>query len=564
MRDQTTAVRRRELMRRMMAEAGLGPDTAGLAPRGDGGPVPLSSAQQSMWLHHRTFPDSPAYNVCLLIRMTGPLDTDALRAALRGLLRRHEVLRTVYAETAAPDGALSEVNGSAAWGAGNGDTTGEPLGAVQIVTADDSLDLDPVPCPGGGARARAEELAATPFDLRAERPVRLELLRLGEDEHALVLVVHHIAWDGLTWGALSRDLSALYRAAVTGAPDGLPALGVQYADFAVWERSRPVAAEDLAYWRGRLDPPPAPLDLPTDRPRGAAVSERGGRRARRFGDEVSEGMHKLAATENLTPYMVMLTAYAVLLHRYTGTDDVAIGSAVTNREHAEVERLAGNFGNTLVMRTDLSGAPTFREALRRVGRTCAEGFAHQALPYDRLVQEIRPSRARGRSAFFDTMLLFLTQEIGELDLPGITSSWAHVHNGMTHFDLSLEAFVRARGMTVEATFRRELFDDRRVDALLGHLETLLGDALADPDRPIGALELMGPAERALIADANDTGRAVPDTDVVALFAEQAARTSDAPAVEAGGGTLTYAELDRRSSALAAALRARGAGPERVV
>ncbi|WP_301175967.1 non-ribosomal peptide synthetase [Actinomadura geliboluensis] len=534
---QTTTARRRELMRRMMAEAGLGPGTSGIAPRGSDGPAPLSYAQQSMWLHHRTFPDSPAYNVCLLVRMDGPLDTGALQEALRGLIRRHAVLRTTYA-----------------------DAEGES--AVQVVTDDDSLELPPVPCDDAGARAA--ELAALPFDLRGDRPIRLELLKLGEDAHALVLVVHHIAWDGMTWGSLSRDLSALYRAAATGEPDGLPALAVQYADYAEWEQRRPADEADLAYWRGRLDPPPAPLDLPADRPRGAAATERGGRRARRFDDAVTEGMRRLAAEENLTPYMVMLAAYAVLLHRYTGSEDIAVGSAVMNREHAETERLVGNFGNTLVMRTDLSGAPTFREALRRTGATVTEGFAHQALPYDRIVRELRPARGRGRSAFFDTMLLFLAQEIGELDLPGITSSWTHVHNGTTHFDLSLEAFVRPRGMTVEATFRRELFEDERIDALLAHLETLLADAVADPDRPIGALELMGEDERALIEDANDTGHPVPDTDVVALFAEQAARTPGATAVETGAESLTYAELDERSSALAAELRARGAGAESVV
>ncbi|MFI0370018.1 amino acid adenylation domain-containing protein [Actinomadura sp. 1N219] len=537
MHEQTTTARRRELMRRMMAEAGLGPDTARLAPRESDGPAPLSYAQQSMWLHHRTFPDSPAYNVCLLVRMSGPLDAGALREALRGLIRRHAVLRTVYADA--------------------------DSGPVQVVTDDDALELTPVACADSGARA--EELAAVPFDLRRERPIRLELLRLdGDDEHALVLVVHHIAWDGMTWGSLSRDLSALYRAAVTGEPDGLPTLDVQYADYAEWEQRRPVDEDDLAYWRERLDPPPAPLDLPADHPRGAAVSERGGRRARRFDDAVTDGMRKLAAEENLTPYMVMTAGYAVLLHRYTGAADVAIGSAVMNREHAEIERLVGNFGNTLVMRTDLSGAPTFREALHRVGRTVTGGFAHQALPYDRIVRELRPSRGRGRSAFFDTMLLFLAQEIGELDLPGVTSSWTHVHNGTTHFDLSLEAFVRPQGMTVEATFRRELFDDARIDALLGHLETLLGDALADPDCPIGALELMDAGERALIERANATGRDLPGTGVVALFEEQAARTPDATAVEAGDRRLTYAELDERSSALAAHLRARGAGPEAVV
>ncbi len=234
---QTTAERRRELMRRMMAEAGLGSGDAGLAPRESDGPAPLSYAQQSMWLHHRTFPDSPAYNVCLLIRMHGPLDTAALRDALRGLIRRHAVLRTTYSD------AGDEMASGPLLNASERTVTGTParppqaatddgafgllpvasqdadVRAVQVVGADDSVGLEPRACED--AEARAAELAAVPFDLRNGRPIRLELLRLGADEHALVLVVHHIAWDGMTWGSLSRDLSALYRSAVTGEPDGL-------------------------------------------------------------------------------------------------------------------------------------------------------------------------------------------------------------------------------------------------------------------------------------------------------------------------------------------------------
>ncbi|MEU4540001.1 amino acid adenylation domain-containing protein [Streptosporangium sp. NPDC023825] len=538
--QQQDVARRRELMRRMMAEAGLGPGRDRITPRRSGGPAPLSYAQQSMWLHHRTFPASPAYNVCLLVRMSGALDTGALREALRALLRRHAVLRTVYGE----------------------DDEGTPF---QHVVADDSLDLPVRDCAEADAEAYAARLAALPFDLRADRPIRLELLRFGDDAYGLVLVVHHIAWDGMTWGSLSRDLSALYRAAVSGEPHGLPALTVHYPDFAAWEQNRPHPAEEMDYWRRRLDPPPAPLDLPADRPRGATASERGGRRARRFDDAVVAGMRELAARENLTPYMVMLAAHAVLLHRYTGATDIAIGSAVMNREHTEIERLAGNFGNTLVLRTDLSGAPTFREVLHRVRDTCTEGFANRTLPYDAIVRELRPARRRGGSPFFDTMLLFLAQEIGELDLPGVATSWTHIHNGTTHFDLSLEAFVRPGGMTVEATFRRELFDDERVDALLAHLETLLGDAVSRPDLRIADLELLGAAESALLAEWNDTSRPVPDTTVTSLFEEQAARTPGAVAVDGdGGATLTYAELDLRASALARALRERGAGPGRVV
>ncbi|PKK16211.1 MAG: hypothetical protein BUE48_001835 [Thermomonospora sp. CIF 1] len=528
-------------MRRLMAERGIGRDTSRIAPRTSDGPAPLSYAQQSMWLHHRAFPDSPAYNVCLLVRMSGDLDISALHTALRGVVRRHAILRTTYDD-----------------------------GPVQHIHDDDSLDLPVRDYPGTGAdaeawaRAQASRIAARPFDLRTERPIRTELLRLAPREHGLVVVIHHIACDGTVWGTMSGELAALYRAALTGEPDGLAPLPIQYADYAAWEQRRPLSQEDLEYWRRRLDPAPEPLDLPTDRPRTATVSETGGHRVRRFDDAVTAGIRDLAARENATPFMVMLAGYAALLHRYTGATDIPVGSLVQSREHAETQPLIGHFGNTLVLRTDLSGNPTFRELLARVRQNCTEDFAHQALPYDKIVEELRPARPRGRSPYFDTMFMYLAHEIGELDLPGITSWWTHIPSGAVHFDLSLEAFARSHGLEVEATFRRELFDDERIDALLAHLETLLRSAVTDPGRRITDLELLSESERRQLAEWNATDRPVPATTVVELFEQQAARTPDAIAVESETGTLTYAELDRRASGLAALLRARGAGPGKVV
>ncbi|WP_143342956.1 non-ribosomal peptide synthetase, partial [Crossiella equi] len=547
------ASKRRELMRRLMAQKGIAEDTSPdrITPRDRSLRTPLSFAQQSMWVHQRTFPHSTTYNVPLLVRLSGPLDVPALHRALQLLVDRHEILRTRY---------LPEPDGS----------------AHQVVTPDYRVAL-PVTdntalAPGERAeagRVAAENLAARPYDLTAEESIRLALLRFAEDEHALILVVHHIAWDGGTWGVLSHEISALYRAEVTGQPSGLAPVTVQFADYAAWEQGRwptESSAADLAYWRDRLTPTPEPLDLPTDLPRPTSNSERGGLVARWFAPEVAAGLRAVAARENVTPFMVLLTACSVLLRRYTGATDIPIGSAVMDRGHAQAQHLVGNFGNTLVLRTDVSGDPTFRELLGQVRTTATDGFAHQGLPFDKLIDELRPERRRGHSPLFDVMLLFLAQRIGGLELPGIESDWEHIRNAGAQFDLWLEAFLRPDGLLVEATYRLDLFESDRIEALLDHLEHLLAAALAAPDTPVSALPLQDPGELAArLATWNDTARAVPDTTVVDRFEAQAARTPDAVAVRGeDGATLTYAELDHRAERLAAALCAKGIGAESTV
>ncbi|WP_131769164.1 non-ribosomal peptide synthetase, partial [Candidatus Protofrankia californiensis] len=559
------AARRRELMRLLLADAGLN-EAASMdrIVRSDRrSPAALSFSQRSMWLHQQAFPRSAAYNVCLLVRMSGALDIVALRVALRGLVARHEVLRTTY-------------------------HVGDDGTPHQVVADDVALEL-PVRDIGGvgadpwdavGERV-AGQIAAESFDLRVEEPIRTLLLRFAPGQHALVLVVHHIAWDGLTWGVLSSDLSSLYRAALAGAPnvrqdvlpDSLPPLPVQYADFAAWEQARWPSEDsraDLEFWRNRLDPAPLPLDLPLDGRRGPVRSERGGRCVKRFAAPLAGGLRRFAARENVTPFMVMLAAYTTLLHRHTGSTDVAVGSAVMNREHAEVQRLVGNFGNTLVLRTDLSGDPTFADVLARARTVCTEAYAHQNAPFDMLIDELRPERAGGHSPLFDVMLLFLTQEMENLDLPGVVTSWRNVHNGTTQFDLSLEAFLTGDGLLVEATYRSELFTRSRIGRFLDHLEILLGNALADPHQPISRIGILGDIESGdLVSGWNRTDHPVPEATLVEQIEAQAAATPDAPAVidEAAAPSyreLSYRELNMRANQLARLLTHHGAGPERIV
>ncbi|MFI6033362.1 amino acid adenylation domain-containing protein [Streptomyces sp. NPDC051315] len=547
------AARRRELLRRRLETAGLADTPARsetVPPRPpDQRPLPLSYAQSRMWLLQRLDPDSPAYNVCLAVRLRGPLDAAALHTALQGLLDRHEVLRTRYPAT--PDGTPEQVVDAPA--------------EVVFATADLS-GLSP-----GEQDRRADESAraasATPFDLATEHPLRALLLHRAPTDHTLVLTVHHIAWDGGTFNALSRDLTALYRAAVDGRPSGLAALPVQYADYAVWQRTAWTderLAGHLAHWRSALTPPPPPLALPVDAPRADRPTADGGRRFRTFAPETTDRLTAYARAAGATPFMVLFAGLAALLHRCTGATDVPIGSAVMNRDLPGLDQLVGNFGNTLALRADLDGDPGFAELLERVRQVCTEGYAHQDMPFDRLVEQLRPERHPGRSVYFDVMLLFLAQGLQGPELPGITATWETVHNDTTQFDLSLEAFLTGGRLRIEATHRAGLFTGDTVDRLLGHLETLLCAALADPRRPVSELPLMTrDEERRVVEEGNPTAHRVPEVTLVDLLTP---RTPDACALLADDAPdgLTHAGLHARANRLARVLIAHGVGPERLV
>ncbi|MCO1657046.1 non-ribosomal peptide synthetase [Pseudonocardia humida] len=538
------AARRRLLEQRRRAAGLTAADPAGPVPRDRAHPAPLSLAQQRMWVQQRLHPDSAAYNVALRVDLHGPLDAAALRAAFTGLVARHEVLRSTVEE--GRDGVAHQ--------------RVHPPGPVALPL----VDLT------GHARADAEldalaaRAAAGLYDLTRDPPMRLTLVRRSAAHHVLVLVVHHIAWDGLTWNAICADVGALYRAAVAGARAELPPLPLQYADFAAWQRGEHGTARQdaqLAHWRRVLTPLPEQLDLPTDRPHPAAPTDRGGRLSRVLDPRLVDGIARLGRESGHTPFMVVLGAVAALLHRHTGAVDIPLGTATMNRDHADLERLVGNFGNNLVLRLDLAGRPGFRDLLGRVAGTAVDAFAHQDLAYDRLVAELRPPRVPGRNPLYSVMLLFLTQGLRGLDLPGITSAFRGIPNGTTQFDLSLEVFLVGPRLEVEATYSAELFDEATVGALLERLERLLAAALAEPDRPVADLDLLTAADRAALAALRpEAPRAPVATTLPALFAAQVRRTPRAAAVGAGADRLSYAELDARANRLARMLIGRDVGP----
>ncbi|HEU0076861.1 MAG TPA: condensation domain-containing protein, partial [Longimicrobiaceae bacterium] len=404
------------------------------------------------------------------------------------------------------------------------------------------------------------------FDLRRGPLLRAALLRAGDAEWALLLTVHHIVSDGWSTGILVGEFSALYGAFARGEPSPLPEPRVQYADFAAWQRAW-LAGErleaQLAYWRERLAGAPPALDLPTDRPRPAVPGTRGETRGFAFSAEASRAIRELCRREGVTPFMALLAAWQLLLARYAGAEDVSVGTAIAGRNRLELEGVVGFFVNTLVLRAELGGRPTVREALRRVREATLGAFAHQDVPFERLVEELAPERSLRQAPLFQVMFSFQNVDAGALELGEL--EWAPLawSGEAAKFDLSLTAREEGGRFGGFVTFRTELFAGETVERMLEHFATLAAALAEDPERPVAALPLMDAAERARVLEAAaGPARAYPrHLPVHALFERQAARTPDVVAVSYDGGSLAYAELNRLADHLAYDLLRRRLAPE---
>ncbi|HEX5740509.1 MAG TPA: amino acid adenylation domain-containing protein, partial [Pilimelia sp.] len=546
------AARRRELVRRRLAERGLTqPQAAPPAVPRVTGPAPLSAAQRRMWLLHQLRPEDTAYHVCVGARLSGPLSVPDLVRALRSVVRRHDVLHSVYRT----------------------DEHGEPF---QVTVPADTLHLsttDLTALPPAEREAAVDEAAARltrrPFDLGDELPIRFDVVRLAADAHVLLLVAHHIAWDDASWQVLLRDLGAAY------AGRDLPALPAQYADLAAAaHRAAPYTAADLDHWRRRLADPPAPVPLPTDRPRTADGPAVGGRTGLRLPAPLRDRLHAVCRSEGVTPFMALLAGFTGLLHRLGGVPDLIVGSPVVTRTDPGADRLIGNFGNTLALRTRATTATTFRALLQHVREECLAAYAHQRVPFDTLVQELRPDRGAGHHVWFDVLFSVRSDVWAALDLPGVTVAERPVDNGAAAFDLAVSAVLESDGtLSLDATYRADRYDAATVESLLDRYARVLDAALTDPDTALGDLDLLTAAERELVLHGwgGDAGPLEPST-IAELFRAQARRTPEADALvwestgTAAGNrqSLTYASLDARSDRLAGALAGRGAGPETVV
>ncbi|MFK8907423.1 amino acid adenylation domain-containing protein [Streptomyces sp. YS-3] len=537
--------------------AAVGPDRArpvlAPAPERPAAP-PLSPAQRRLWFLSRAG-QGAAYHCPFALRLRGPLDADALAAALTDVTGRHEALRTVFPET-------------------HGEPYQRVLAAEGAVVRPDVLACGPE-----GPGAALDALLAEPFDLAARPPVRAALYRTADDEHVLALVVHHIALDGWSWDPLFHDLAQAYEARRDGrAPEFAP-LPVQYVDYTLWQRellggeddpAAPISRQ-LDYWRGALADAPVELALPYDRPRPAAPGFTGAAVPVELDAALHARLLQLAREHGCTVFMVVQAALAVLLSRLGAGGDIPIGTPVAGRGEEALDDLVGFFVNTLVLRTDVSGDPSFAELLERVREADLQAYECQDVPFERVVEALNPERSLARHPLFQVMLQVQDSTDGALELAGLDVRPEPFRFDVAQFDLTVDIQQRhtadgtPAGIAGHVEYAAELFDRATAETVAAGLARVLGQLAAEPHRPVGAADPLTPADRhRLLTRWNDTGLPVPAATVPELFAAQAARTPQATALVHEGTRLTFAELDARSNRLAHRLIAAGAGPERVV
>ncbi|MDN3353571.1 non-ribosomal peptide synthetase, partial [Actinomadura sp. DC4] len=542
--------------------------------------VPLSFAQRRLWFIGQIEGPSPTYNAPLVLSLAGHLDREALTAALRDVLERHEPLRTRYpAEDGEPYQRVLTMD-ELAWDLPAVDAVKTPGSFARLQNLDDLSALSPQEDDGPPEVAAAVlRTAGHAFDLSDEVPIRVRLFRVAPDEHVLVLVVHHIAGDGWSMGPLARDVSAAYAARCAGhAPEWKP-LPVRYADYALWQRellgddndARSLAAGQIGYWREALAGAPEELGLPFDRPRPATASHRGFTAGLEVPAAVHARLREVARAEGVTMFMVLQAALAVLLSRLGAGRDVPIGSAVAGRLDDALDDLVGCFVNTLVIRSDLSGDPSFAELLGRVREASLGAYAHQDVPFERLVEELAPARSLARHPLFQVVLTMQDTAAAVLELPGLVGERVLSARPAAKFDLDVmvgEEFDGAggpAGVRGAVTVAADLFDERTAGRIAGGLVRVLSALAEDPSARVESVEILDAAERdRLLVEWNDTAAEVPSASVAELFSAQAARTPDAVALVAGETRLSYAELDVRANRLARFLRAQGVGAESVV
>ncbi|MFL5540994.1 MAG: non-ribosomal peptide synthetase, partial [Longimicrobiaceae bacterium] len=511
--------------------------------------APVSFSQQRLWMLDRMDPGRALYAVPLALRLRGPLDHAALQRALHALAERHESLRTVIR-----------------WMKGGAMQVVLPPGALPI----ESADLAGVDAGGREAelRRRLADEAARPFDLEQGPLARIHLYRLDANDHVLLLNLHHVITDGWSTGVLLRDLAALYGAFSRGEPSPLSAPGLQYADYAAWQRehlSGAVFDAQRAYWTEALADAPALLELPADRPRPPVWDGKGAAERFRLPREVADAVGALARAEGCTPFMVLLAALQALLGRYARQDDVVVGTPVANRARPETRDVVGCFVNTLALRAELSGDPGFRALLHRVREGAMGAFAHQEMPFERLVDELKVPRSAAHAPLFQVMFSLHPADEGTAALPGLRTEPVPVAGTQALFDLTLVLRPDGDGMAGALEYATALFDRVTALRMIGHFRTLLAAACAAPDARLSTLPLLSAEEvdDALRAWEGPALHSPPAT-IHARIARQAARTPDAAAVEDGARRVTCAELEDRAARLAGRLRALGVRPGALV
>jgi amino acid adenylation domain-containing protein len=517
-----------------------------LGPVSREGALPLSFAQQRLWFLDQLEPGSATYNIPMALRLSGQLNVEALRLAFEELVRRHEALRTSFAVHQGQPRQL--IHPPPSWTLPTVDLSALPASAQEP----EVLRL-------------ASQQALLPFNLATGPLIRTTLLRLAPTEHVLLLCMHHAVSDGGSMGLLTRELAAFYEGFCSQRPASLPHLPIQYADFAAWQRQwlqGEVLERQLTYWRQKLAGAPPALELPTDKPRPPIQSFRGSSLPVQLPKALSESLKALAQKEGATPFMLLLAAWQLLLSRYSGQQDVCIGSPIAGRTRSETEGLIGFFVNTLVLRSRLASSDSFRQLLAQVRSSTLEAYEHQHLPFEKLVEALQPQRDLSRSPLFQAMFVLQDAPEQALSVQGLSLRPLDIPSSTAMFELTLSLSGSPEGFTGSLEFNTDLFERDTASRLAANFSTLLHSLCDNPDQSLSELSVLSAQERQrLLLDWNATQAPFDNSCIQQLFAQQVARTPDAIALAFGDTQLTYRQLHLRSNQLAHRLQSLGVGPD---
>lgn len=513
------------------------------------GPGELSFAQQQLFFLYLLDPANPVYNLSITFRLSGTLNVSALLDSLQTIVQRHEVLRTTILVHA-----------------------GEPM---QVLNPELHLRPRIIDARAYSKAEYAQEIAresARPFDLTQGPLIQASLFQMAEDEHSLLLSMHHIVSDGWSIGILTHEITTLYAAFVAGQPSPLPTLPIQYADYARWQRQwlqGEVREKQLAYWREQLTGAPTLLELPTDHPRPTTQLYHGNTVIFHLAQEMRIALQQISKTEDVTLFMTLLAAFQVLLARYSGCEDFLIGTPAANRTRAETEGLIGCFVNTLVLRSDLTGNPSFRELLRRAREVCLGAYAHQEFPFEMLVEALQPERNASYNPLFQVMFALQNAPQTTIELPGLHVAMVEELGQTSKFDLTLSMTEQEAGIEGVLEYNSDLFEQASIERMQEHFLTLLQNMIEHPERPVFDLEILTPQERDYLLcecnpASNEMNTATATLCLHQLVEAQAARTPEAIALLHGNETMSYHKLNQQASALAIHLREQGVGPEVLV
>jgi amino acid adenylation domain-containing protein len=528
-------------------EKSQGPPLVRISREGqNAGRLPLSFAQQRLWFIDQLVPNNPLYNIPGGVRLEGSLDLEILESVINEIIRRQEVLRTRI-----------EVK------------DGEP---IQVIEPWEPRELEVEDLRSLSREEKESEVrritraeAGRGFDLSRGPLLRVKALKLAEEEHALLFTMHHIVSDGWSMGVLAREVCDLYEAMSEGRPSPLPELEIQYADYAKWQReylSGEVLEKEVGYWKERLKDA-AVMELPTDRARPAAPSYRGGRERVEIGKELSQELRRLSQREGATLFMVLMAAFKLILMRYSGEEDVSVGTVIANRTRREVEGLIGFFVNTLVLRTDLGGNPSFAELMRREREVSLGAYGHQEAPFEKLVEEINPDRDLSRSPLFQVMMALQNTRREEMEIRGLKVIEQEVETGVSKFDLTLGLTEAGEGIVGSLEYSEELYDGETIRRMARHYEKVLEEVVRNAERRIRQIELLGEAEKRQITEEwNETERKYEEARLAhEMIRDEARRNPEAVAVNCEHRQLSYRELNRRANQLGQYLMELGVGPD---